>query len=367
MHPKAGGAELVTFEVARRLVERGDSVEWFSATFPQAKPEEAISGVNFVRGGRQWSVHWAAFRRYGGRIVDHFDVVVDQVNTIPFLTPLWAGVPIVMLIHQLAREVWWYESPFPINLLGYFAEPLYLRPYRRVQVLTVSQSTRNDLTRLGFGPGIRVIPEGLERLTSPPHGRPAEPRFIYAGRLAPSKRVSDVIKAFAIFCDVVPGSCLTLIGEGPPRHVERLRSLTDRLRLTGRVRFLGRVSTLAKHFEMANSHMLLLASVREGWGLVVTEANAFGTPAIAYNVPGLCDSIRDGETGLLVRPSPDALARAMVGLWRDHAAFERMSDAAKRWSSTFTFDDTTQAFRDGLEAAIAAASPTPVTGVDARC
>ncbi|TMD30497.1 MAG: glycosyltransferase family 4 protein, partial [Chloroflexi bacterium] len=123
-NPQAGGAEFVTFEIARRLVQFGNSVEWFSATFPGAPSEETLEGVHIVRGGRQWTVHWSAFRHYRGNTSKNFDVVVDEVNTIPFFTPLWAGIPVVMLIHQLAREVWWYEAPFPLNTVGFLAEPI---------------------------------------------------------------------------------------------------------------------------------------------------------------------------------------------------------------------------------------------------
>ena len=71
-----------------------------------------------------------------------FDVVVEQVNTLPYFAPLWSRVPTVLWVNQLAREVWWYEAPRGIAAAGYLAEPLYLQAYRRVPVLTISNSTR---------------------------------------------------------------------------------------------------------------------------------------------------------------------------------------------------------------------------------
>ena len=65
-----------------------------------------MDGVQIVREGRQWSVHWKAFMHYRKTIQDRFDVVIDEVNTMPFFTPIWARIPSVMLIYQLAREVW---------------------------------------------------------------------------------------------------------------------------------------------------------------------------------------------------------------------------------------------------------------------
>jgi glycosyltransferase involved in cell wall biosynthesis len=343
----------VTHEIARRLVDQGDKVEWFSGSYPGARAEETLGGIRFIREGRQWSVHARAFRRYRGRVEDEFDVVVDQINTIPFFTPMWARMPIVAFIHQLAREIWWYESRFPVSGLGYLAEPLYLRVYRNVRVTTVSSSTRDDLRRLGFSGPITIIPEGLEELTHTDGPKSYDtPVFLYVGRLAPSKRVADLIKAIAIFNLSGGNGRLNLVGEGSQRYVDHLKRLASQLGIVDRVTFLGRLPVDEKHQLMASAHILLLASVREGWGLVVTEANAFGTPAIAYDVPGLRDSIRREQTGLLVAPNPDALAHAMRRLWTDRSLYRRLSDSAREWSRTFTFGETARAFRSELVAAL---------------
>ena len=135
-NPRAGGAEVLTYEVAKRLVAGGHEVEWFSASFPGAEPEEDLDGIRVIRAGRQWTVHLYAFRRYFRQLRPSFDLVIDEVNTVPFFTPLWADVPVFMLIYQLAREVWWYESHFPISLFGFVLEPFYLRLYKRIPVFT---------------------------------------------------------------------------------------------------------------------------------------------------------------------------------------------------------------------------------------
>ncbi len=266
------------------------------------------------------------------------------MNTIPFFTPLWAGIPVVMFMHQLAREVWWYESAFPLNAVGFLAEPIYLRCYRSVPVVTVSASTRDDLKRFGLRGPITVIPEGLEPASHVTVKGTSEPTALYVGRLTPSKRVADIILAFAKFCESVPSARLRLIGDGPSSYVAKLRKLAVDRGVADRVHFLGRVAAPQKHQEMASAYMLLVASVREGWGLVVTEANSFGAPAVAYDVPGLRDSIRNGDTGLLVHPSPDALAAAMVRLWREPDLHQRLASAGMVWSSTFSFDRTAEAF-----------------------
>lgn len=335
------------------MAASGDTVEWFSAKFSGARREEEQDGIHFVRRGQQWTVHWAAFRHYYKALPRKFDVVVDQINTIPFFTPIWSKVPAVAFFHQLAREVWWYESPFPINATGFALEPVYLRVYRRTPIITVSNSTCSDLRALGFKGPITVVPEGRESIGDVQASKSNEPRFVYVGRLSPSKRIGDIIRAFALFRGHEGCGDLHIVGQGSPDYANQLQRLARQLSVAEFVTFIGHASTQEKHSLMAQAHVLLLASVREGWGLVVIEANAVGTPAIAYNVHGLRDSIRDGQTGLLVDPTPLALEAAMRRVWLDQALLHQLSDRALSWSKTFDYDTTSHAFRAALHAALA--------------
>jgi glycosyltransferase involved in cell wall biosynthesis len=366
-NPKAGGAELFTHEVARRLVAGGDTVEWFTAMFPMAAHETDLDGIHIVRGGRQWSVHLAAMRRYRRRLRGSFDAVIDEVNTIPFFTPLWADIPHLLLIFQLAREVWWHESPFPISGIGYAVEPLYLRAYRQTDALTISASTQQDLRGLGFAGAIRVLPMGLEPMVVPSVPKEATTTFLYVGRMAPSKRVHEIIQAFAAYRSAGREARLWLIGDGDPRYTESLHGLVKRLRLLETVEFLGRVSSETKHDRMARAHVVLMASVREGWGLSIVEANVCGTPAVVYNVPGLRDAVRDGETGFVVPPDPKSLAQGMERLTTDPVRYQQIAQAARAWSSTFSFDAAARDAREAIVAAVNASKSRPATPTsDAR-
>jgi glycosyltransferase involved in cell wall biosynthesis len=339
-------------EIARRLVAAGDTVEWFTAAFPQAPPDEAIEGVRLVRVGRQWTVHWHAFRRYRRRIRQDFDAVIDEVNTFPFFTPLWAGIPVFMLIHQLAREVWWYESRFPLSLVGFALEPLYLRLYTRVKTFTISQSTKSDLLRLGLKGPITILPIGVETITAPAARKTTTPTFLYVGRLAASKRIKDIVQAFALFHRNVGFAALWLIGNGPRAYEEELRELARRLGVFSDVHILGRVSTAEKHRRMAEAHMLLMTSVREGWGLAVTEANACGTPAVVYDVGGLRDAVQHEVTGLVVPPRPSELATAMLRLWTDTVLYDKLRAEALRRSSLLSFDTSATILRDAIASSL---------------
>ena len=328
----------MTYEVARRLVAAGHSIEWFSASFPGAPTEEEMDGIRIVRAGHQWSVHWCAFKRYRRSIRARFDAVIDEVNTMPFFTPLWADIPVFMLIFQLAREVWWYESHFPISAIGYAAEPLYLRVYRRASVFTISRSTEQDLRMLGFTGLITQVPIGIEKPGPTTLPKADTPTFLYVGRLAPSKRIGHMLQALARFRQAAGTGTLWLVGSGSKRYHHTLVKLARRLNIENDVVFWGRVSSSEKYRLMAKANALLMTSVREGWGLVVTEANACGTPAIVYDVPGLHDSVHNEQTGLVVQSEPSHLSHAMIRMSTDPALYSRLTDEARRWSETFSFE-----------------------------
>jgi glycosyltransferase involved in cell wall biosynthesis len=329
-------------------------VEWFSASFPGAPAVEELDGVRIVRAGRQWTVHWHAFKRYRRSLRGHFDVVIDEVNTMPFFTPLWAGIPTFMLIFQLAREVWWYESPLPISAVGYAIEPMYLLGYRHTPVFTISRSTELDLRSLGFKGPITLIPIGIEKVASASRPKADTPTFLYVGRLAPSKRIEHMLRALAQFRQATGTGALWLVGSGSEGYQRSLAKLARHLSVEDNVRFLGRVSSQDKHRLMAEAHALLMTSVREGWGLVVTEANAFGTPAIVYDVPGLRDSVRHDSTGLVVPPQPQNLSQAMIRLSSDPVLYARLAREAQSWSNTFSFDEAARLIGLALEGTFAA-------------
>lgn len=101
----------------------------------------------------------------------------------------------------------------------------------------------------------------------------------------------------------MPTAVLWVIGTGP---------MEDELRLSAPegVQFLGKISESEKMERLARAHVLILTSVREGWGLVVTEAAAVGTPTVAYDVAGLADSVR-ASNGLLAAPNPEQLSSVL--------------------------------------------------------
>lgn len=111
------------------------------------------------------------------------------------------------------------------------------------------------------------------------------------------------------------------------------------------ITFYGRVDENLKYELLSRAHLVVVPGVHEGWGLVVTESNAMGTPAVAYNVPGLRDSITDGKTGIIVKEnSPECLAYTAISLLRDQPLVTKLSQSALDFSKQFSWDNTADVF-----------------------
>ena len=96
---------------------------------------------------------------------------------------------------------------------------------------------------------------------------------------------------------------------------------------------------------MSRAHIILVPGVREGWGQIVTEANAMGTPAIGYDAPGLRDSIRHGETGItIIEKTPAAMAQQAISLLRDSDRLSRYSRNGLEFSRQFSWDKSVNLF-----------------------
>jgi glycosyltransferase involved in cell wall biosynthesis len=340
-NPEAGGAEVFTHEVMRGLAQKGHHITLFTSHFPNAPLNEKMDDINIVRGGsNNYGVYQKA-RDYYKKHKDEYDIVIDEINVKPFLTPRFVkdGKPVIALIHQLSRELFLTELPFPLNYIGYHLENRWLSCYRDITTLTVSDSTRKDLEYLGLRK-VSIVPEGL---SCTPLNRVPEkdttPTIVFLGRLKRHKRPDHAIRAFSLIKKRIPNARLWIIGDG------YMREELERKCNIGGVTFYGRVSSEFKYRLLSKAHIVLVPSTREGWGLVVTESNAMGTPVVAYNVPGLRDSVIHEKTGILAENcSPEALAQSAISLFEDKDHLCELSCNALDLSRQYSWDKTVEVF-----------------------
>lgn len=192
-------------------------------------------------------------------------------------------------------------------------------------VLAPSAVIRDELHARGVRTPIAVVPTGVDLERFRPGDREAarrslgvgqgEPLVLYVGRLDREKSVDRVLGAFERVASTIPAARLVLVGQGT--EAERLRRTAASLPVAERIRFLGLRphDSLAECYQAAD--VFLFASETETQGLVLAEAAACGLPAVAVDAPGCDEVVRDGDTGILTKGDPAALAEAAIGLLLD--------------------------------------------------
>jgi glycosyltransferase involved in cell wall biosynthesis len=341
-HPEAGGAELHLFEILRRAVRDGDRAVWLAERYPGAAAEDRIEGIEIHRAGTWYNAHLALGALYRRRFRrERFDLVVEDINKVPFFAPLYATAPVLAVVPHLFGTTAFNEASAPIAALVSAHESLIPIVYRKSRFLAISESTRDDLTRRGISRArIDVVRCGLNQadyaVTVPPEDR-VEPEIVFLGRLRRYKGAQHAIAALPLVLTTVPEARLTIVGDGPYRP--ELERLARELGVAERVRFLGAVPQAEKVAALNRAQVAVNPSPKEGWGLTVIEANACGAPVVASRSPGLIESVRDGETGRLVpHGDPQALAAGVVKLLVDRDLRLKQARAAIAWAHTFDWE-----------------------------
>ncbi len=344
-NPKSGGAEIVTMEHAKAWVKAGHKVTWFTSNFRRGKKNEEVNGVETIRFGNFITVYlFAPFFYFFSK--GKFDIVIDEIHGIPFFTPLYVRKPKIVLIHEVAAEIWDYMWPFPINKIGKFIEPFYFKLYNNIQFWAPSDSTIEDLVKNGIDRKncVKIMCAINNKVLSKPKVKEKQPTFIFVSRLVKMKGIEDVIESFGMINKTLNDSNLWIVGEGDKGYTEFLKKKAEKLGLEKNIKFFGFVPNRKKLELMSRAHLLLHASIKEGWGLVVIEAASQATPAIVYNVPGLSESVVDRKTGIVVKKnSPLELANEAVGLLENKKKYGIFQRNCLNWAKSLTWDKSTKA------------------------
>lgn len=358
-NPQAGGAETHLHEIFGRLVARGHSVTALVSGFPGGERTEELDGISVHRAGRRYTFSVAAPRYYRKHLADQaFDVVVEDLNKVPLFTRYWTSAPVVLLAHHLFGTTAFQAGPFPVALATWWLERPIPLLYRRLPVIAVSESTRDDLVRRGLRRDlIEVIPNGIDihHYTPDAEARTVSPSLVYVGRLKEYKRVDLVLEAVAALDRRGIHADFDVAGKGDRETA--LRSQAERLGVADRVRFHGFVSEERKLELLRRSWIHVLTSPKEGWGISSIEAAACGTPTVASDAPGLRESVIDGETGLLVpHGDAEALADGLQRLITEPELRTRMGRQAREFSQSFSWDASADAVEALLDRVVGGGS-----------
>src|SRR3954454_3292881 len=346
-HPEGGGSEQYVHRVAEGLAATGLRVRLFCAAHARAPADEVVRGVHIVRRGGRFGV----YPRGLAHVLRHRPrLVVDVQNGIPFASPLVTRAPVVVLLHHVHREQWPILFGPQLGALGWWVESRFAPwVYRGCRYVNVSAATADELAGLGITPDrITVVHNGVD--PGPPvAAAPAPaPRLVTVGRLVPHKRVEHAIDVVARLRARHPGLALDVVGEG--WWGGRLRPHPRERGADDLVRFHGFVDERTKHELLAGAWLHVCPSVKEGWGLVVTEAAGHGVPTVAYrSAGGLRESVLDGRTGVLV-DDLDAMVAAVDRLLADPRQRAGLGAAARHRAAGRTWLATALAFGEVLAA-----------------
>jgi len=356
---EAGGSEVHAHEVARLWAEAGIEVV-LRTSFAQGHPVRVRrAGYQVIRKAGRYLVFpraavGEALGRYGRR-----DALVEIWNGMPFFSPVWAGRrPRVVVMHHVHADMWKMVLPPNLARLGDTIESRLAPPvYRRSRMVTLSPSSKAEMLDIGFKDElVDIVPPGVDDRFGPGGERAEQPLVVGVGRLVPVKRFDRLVRAAVAARRSRPDLTLTIVGTGPER--EALERLIEDLDAAAYVRLAGRVDDDELVELYRRAWVVASASVREGWGMTLTEAAACGTPAVATRIPGHVDAVAEGRSGLLV-DGEEELGRALASVLGDDDLRARLQAGALEHAATLTWTNTATRILEALRDEALGIRPTP--------
>ena len=347
--PYAGGAEVVSNQLAKRLVADGHEVIFLVRGFPRMAKEEMVNGYKVIRVGNYRTVYWEAFKYYRKNLKGWADLVIEEANIIPFFCNWYVKEKSILFFHNLGREIWFYEMGYLKGLAGYLLEPIWLQFLgKKRNIITISESTKNDLIKFRCRKNkIEIISEGIEiePLKDLKIEKFSKPTLLSLGAIRAMKRTDQIILAFELAKKEMPDLQLIIAGCTAGKFAKKVLAMIEESPFKDSIKCLGRVSQEKKIELMQKSHLIAVTSAKEGWGLIVTEANSQGTPAVVYNVDGLRDSVKNQITGYICeKNTPENLSKKIREALQNKENYEIIRENAWQWSKDINFDKSYESF-----------------------
>jgi glycosyltransferase involved in cell wall biosynthesis len=351
-NPCGGGAEVYLHQIFQRLAAQGHEITLLCSQFRGAPAEEEIDGLRIVRSGNRSLFNFAVPIEYAKRFRrEGYDIVIDDINKIPFYTPLFIREPLLGMVMHLFGNAIFKEASVPAAAYVYGAERLALSVYRKTPLVAISESTRQELLSHGCRKeNIFLVPCAVNHTTYQqlPGIHRIDPLIGYVGRIKKYKSVDHLLHAFAIVLKELPQAKLAIIGEGDSKP--EFQRIAHELHIDHATTFTGFLPVEEKVRLLNQMQIVVNTSAKEGWGLTVTEANACGAPAVASDVPGLRDAVIDGETGLLYEyGNIEQLAEKILLLLRDDRLRMRLAAGALSYAQSLTWDASAKIMLDLIE------------------
>lgn len=341
-NPDAGGAEVHLQETFKRIVKKGHEVVLISSKFDGCENTEVIDGINVIRIGNKFNFNFMVPFYYLTKLKnDRFDIVIDDISKIPLCTPLYIRKPLIAIIHHVHGRTLFKELPFAMAAYVWLSERLLIPIYKRKKIIAVSDSTKDEISRMGIPKeNITVIHNGNHNYPSVKIEKSKTSLIVYVGRIRAYKQLDHLVRAFKIVRNKIEDSKLIIAGKGDKSI---LKDMAISLGLESSVAFYDNISENKKMELLSKAWVFVIPSMKEGWGITVIEANSCGTPVVGYDVEGLKDSIKNNETGLLVRSGNiEELATSIIRIIENKDFREQLNKNVIKWSERFDWNKSAE-------------------------
>lgn len=308
-----GGGERRFYQLAKKLVQKGIQVDVLTMKIKDVPDYENIDGINVHHIGptienppnRSIFDFIRYFGSVSGWLIKNSYDLIDAQSYSPLLSSTIAAkirrTPIFGTIYDTSSSGsdQWMEHSFLANLLEKFLVNL-----RFDKIITISKSTKNSLIN-DFGVSedkIELLYIGVdtEKYDSIDLIEKKSDKLIFVGRLIPHKHVNHLIESFEEIIKSIPNARLVIVGKGEEKN--NILNLVSSKSLDEYVSFKENLSDEELIKEIKESEALILPSTREGFGMVLAEANYCEVPVVTYASGGTIDVVEDGYNGFLVEP-----------------------------------------------------------------
>ncbi|MGB9936887.1 MAG: glycosyltransferase family 4 protein [Methanobacterium sp.] len=325
-----GGAEKRIYELARRLILKGHEVHWYGIGWwwpEEGKRDIEFDGIklhgvckpmDLYNNGRR-SIKEAivfALKLFPKLKQEKFDIIDCQ--GFPFFScftakfySLYNKSDLVITLHEVWND-YWYEYLGKAGIFGKLIEKIVVN--LSSNIIVVSEKTKKDLKKIRDSENSVIIPNGIdfEEINNIEPGD-QKSDIIFAGRLIKDKNVDLLIKTIGIIIKEKAEIRCLIIGDGPEK--KKLINLAEKHKLQDNIIFKGFLDDHKDLFKyMKSSKVFVLPSKREGFGMVVIEANACGLPVVVidYKMNAATDLITDDINGFVSGPSYEEIAHKIL-------------------------------------------------------
>jgi glycosyltransferase involved in cell wall biosynthesis len=340
-----GGGVFRTWEVYCRFPPGWD-LTVVTGNYPDAPRERTRGNIRYIHIGSRFSYPLSrlTYTLAARRFVQHFecDLLVDDFSGYsPCLATRYFKGPAVAIVQNIYGQ----HAIRHLGALGLIANHYEKQLYKYYRDYIVISQSIYDKVVANVLPGSRVkyIRHGVDERLLEDHDVPEEPVIFFLGRIdIYQKGLDTLIAAFEQLAPEFLDLQLVLAGSGSDER-KLMSQVQARPRIADRVKMVGRLGFEAKRTMMRRCMCLCAPSRFESWNLVVLEASACRKPVVGSRITGLTETVREGETGILVPPeNPKLLAEALATLIKDKDLRQRLADGGKQYAARFSWTRAAQ-------------------------